>query len=406
MTEDPRGHRYRYVIGGLVFWAHLSVGLNFQSLSPLLPLITEEYNISSTAGGLLISLALLLFAVFSLPGSMLAPGLGVRRVYTLSWLMVGLCTLSFLAPNFASLLVIRIIFGLGMALIMPATGPLIMGWFRPSEALVLTSLNVAALSLGIALSASTAVPLANHLGWEGALGVFGAVGLVGAVAWAVWGKVGVEASSSPDRFSWRDVSETLRRRAVLLTGIGDAACFAQYVALTSWLPTFFSQTRDLSLSQAGLITSALPLAGVAAVLFAGFLSLRVTSRRMFFIVPGIMAGVGGLGTVLVDNTAIALVCIGLLGIGSWLYVPMLFVLPMELDGMTPGKVAVAWGWIMAVSGMGGFVAPLVVGILRDATGSFLPGFLVFAALAWMLVVAGFSVPEPRAASERTSKGRG
>lgn len=404
MTEDPRGQRYRYVIGGLASWAHLSVGLNFQSLSPLLPLITEDYSISSSAGGLLLALALLLFALFSLPGGMLTPGLGVRRVYTLSWLMVGLSTLSFLAPNFGSLLAIRIIFGLGMALIMPATGPLIMGWFRPNEALMLTSLNVAALSLGIALSTSTAAPLAGHLGWEGALGVFGAVALAGAIAWMVWGKVGVVASGSSDRFSWRDVSETLRKRAVLMPGIGDAACFAQYVALTSWLPTFYSQSRDISLAQAGLITSALPLAGVAAVLFAGFLAVRVTSRRMFFIVPGIMAAVGGLGTVLVDNTAIALVCISLLGIGSWLYVPMLFVLPMELEGMTPGKVAVAWGWIMAVSGMGGFVAPLAVGILRDMTGSFIPGFLVFAVLAWMLVVAGLSVPEPRSAPEPSSRG--
>ena len=270
-------------------WTEFSVPFS------LLPLITEDYNISSSAGGLLIALALLLFAVFSLPGGMLAPGLGVRRIYALSWLMVGMCTLSFLAPNFGSLLGIRIIFGLGMALIMPATGPLIMGWFRPREALVLTSLNVAALSLGIALSASTAAPLAGHLGWEGALGVFGAVALAGAGAWLVWGKAGIEASGSSNRFSWRDVSETLSKRAVLLTGIGDAACFAQYVALTSWLPTFFSQSRDISLSQAGLITSALPLAGVAAVLFAGFLAVRVTSRRIFFIVPGIMAGLAGWG---------------------------------------------------------------------------------------------------------------
>ncbi len=395
MARDPRDDHYRYVIGGLAFWAHLSVGLNFQPVSSLLPLIVEDYGISSSVGGLLLALALLLFAIFSLPGGMLAPSLGVRRIYTLSWLMVGVCTLSFLVPNFGSLLAIRIVYGLGMALIMPATGPLVMGWFRPGEALVLTSLNVAALSLGIALSTSTAAPLAQLMGWEGALGLYGAVALVGAAAWMVWGRVGIEAADSSGRFSWRDASETLRNRIVLLTGLGDAACFAQYVALTSWLPTFYSQSRDLSLSQAGLITSALPLGGVVAVLFAGALALRVTSRRIFFIVPGIMAGVGGLGSVLVDNTAIALVCVSLLGIGSWLYVPILFVLPMELEGMTPGKVAVAWGWIMAVSGMGGFVAPLVVGILRDATDSFVPGFLVFAVLAWMLVVAGMAVPNAR-----------
>ncbi|MCE2463444.1 MAG: hypothetical protein J4F46_05980, partial [Dehalococcoidia bacterium] len=73
-------------------------------------------------------------------------------------------------------------------------------------------------------------------------------------------------------------------------------------------------------------------------------------------------------------------------------VPSLLTLPIELPGMTPQKVALAWGWIMTASGVGTFIAPLVVGILRDSTGSFTPGFLVFGLLAWFLFVAGFLLP--------------
>jgi nitrate/nitrite transporter NarK len=68
---------------------------------------------------------------------------------------------------------------------------------------------------------------------------------------------------------------------------------------------------------------------------------------------------------------------------------------MELPGMTPQRVAIAWGWITTAAGTGTFIAPLGVGALRDATGSFLPGFLLFAGLGWFLFVAGFFLPETR-----------
>ena len=51
---------YRFVIVGLILLAHLSVGLNFFGVSPLLPLIIEEYGITRATAGLLIALPLLI----------------------------------------------------------------------------------------------------------------------------------------------------------------------------------------------------------------------------------------------------------------------------------------------------------------------------------------------------------
>ncbi len=53
-----------------------------------------------------------------------------------------------------------------------------------------------------------------------------------------------------------------------------------------------------------------------------------------------------------------------------------------------------WAAIMTVGGTLTFVAPLAAGALTDLTGSYLPGFTVFAVLAWSLAVAGFLLPEP------------
>ena len=89
----------------------------------------------------------------------------------------------------------------------------------------------------------------------------------------------------------------------------------------------------------------------------------------------------------------------ILGIGSWSFTPKLLSLPMELV-VTQQKVAVVWGTMVTVSGTGMFLSPIVIGALRDATGTFVPGFLIFAVGAWFLFVAG--IIYPKAASRNQS----
>ena len=383
---------YRYVIGGLTLWAHFATGLSFQSVSPVLPLITDDYGINHTTAGVLVGIVMIIHGAFGIPGGIIVGRVGVWRIYTVSWFMMGALTLMALSPGFGGLMALRIIYGLGVAAMLPATGPLIMQWFRPREVPIITSLNIACVSLGIMVSVSTAAPLADLIGWETVLGLFGAVGLAGAFAWLAWGKAREEAWEAAAPLSPKEIWSVLKNKTIFLLGLADTACFSMYVALTGWLPTFYNEVRGMSLAEAGFLTSLLPFMGIFAVLLGGFLPLRIRPRRLFFIVPGVMAGVGGLGSFLIDNTAVTYFSVILMGLGAWLYVPSLLTLPIELPGMTPQKVALAWGWIMTASGVGTFIAPLVVGIMKDSTGSFTPGFLIFGLLAWFLFVAGFLLP--------------
>ncbi len=384
---------YRFVIGGLTLWVHFAAGLSFQAVSPILPIIERDYDISHTTASLLVGMVMIISGLFGIPGGVIVVRLGLWRTYTLCWIMMGLLTLSALSPNFGVLLSLRIVFGLGMAAMLPATGPLIMQWFRPRELPIITSINLACLSLGIVVSVSTAAPLAGAIGWERVLGVFGSVGLVGTFFWLIFGKVREDVKGTAAPLRWDQIWEVVRDRNILLIGAADTACFSMYMALSSWLPTFYNEARGMSLTQAGFITSLLPFMGIFAVLLGGLLSLRIRQKRLFFIVPGVMAGVGSLGSYLIDSTAVTYVSVIVMGLGCWLYVPVLLTLPMELPGMTPRKVALAWGWLMTMPGIGTFLSPLVVGAMSDGLGTFIPGFLIFSILAWFLFVAGFLLPE-------------
>ena len=330
--------------------------------------------------------------------------IGLRRVITLGWLLVGLLVFSSWSANFPALLALRLGYGVGFAVILTATGPLLMQWFPPKEVLILNSMNTAVISLGIALSVSTAAPIAALIGWQNALGFFGAVALTGAIGWAFFGRTN-DAWDNEDipHVSLRGITTVLKSRTILLLIAADAGVLIQYTALTSWLPTFYSETRSFSLSQAGFITSLLPLVGVVAVLLGGILPFQIGARRLVFIAPGIMVILGGLGSFLLEDLVTIYMAVIVLGIGSWFYVPLLLSMPMELRGMTPEKVAIVWVAFVTVGGIGMFVSPLLVAFLRDVSESFLPGFLLCTVAGWSLLAAGLFIPKGSFGAANTNR---
>ena len=376
-----------------MLWAHFALGTGFGVVSPILPLITDDYGISHTEAGLLVALMMLMLGAFGIPGGIVVGRFGLWRIYTFSWFMMGLMTLAALSPNFLGLLALRIAYGLGSILLLTATGPLVMQWFRPREAPIIVSLTMASVAVGIAVSAFTAAPLADLLGWERVMGLYGAVGLAGAFVWLFWGKTQEGGGGVAAPVSWGGVWVVLRSRTILLLGAADAACFSQAVALQGWLPTFYHENRGMTLTDAGFIVGLISSVGILAVILGGVLPLKVGSRRLFLIVSGVIAGLGGLGSYLIEDTTGIYVSVIMLGLGSWLYIPILMTLPMELPGMTPQKVAIAWGWIMTATGMVAFISPMTVGAMRDSLDTFIPGFLIFSVLAWFLVFVGFLLPK-------------
>ena len=391
-AANPILSRYRWVMASMSLVGHLALGFNLFGISPVLPLAIEDYGISNFAAGLLVSLPMLLAAAFGIPGGMLVARIGVKRAQFIAWGSMAVLALSFLAPNYGVMLVLRLAYGLGLAMLITSTGPLLMAWFSQREVLVMNSLNTAAVSLGVAIAVAGAAPLAEITDWKISMSVFGVVGVVGSIAWVALGRDAPLTGVRPAPISLRQTGIVLRDRTVILLVLTDAGVLVQYTALTGWLPTFFNDQLGLSLSAAGFITGMLPFVGVFAVLAGGIVPLRVDSPRGIFIASGLAALVGGLGSYLLPNLPGIYAAAGILGFGSWFYVPILLTLPLRLPGITPQGLAVIYGSLMTFSGFAMFVAPILVGAIRDATGSFLPGFLICTAMSSTALLAGFLLP--------------
>ena len=371
--------------------AYLTAGLNLFGVSPLLPLAIEEYGISRSEAGLLISMPMLMGAILGIPGGMLAARIGIKRSFMISWICMGLLALSAITPNFYVLLVLRLLYGVGLAMSVAASGPLVMQWFRSREVLAINAANTAILSLGVAGSVAAAVPLAEILDWKTSLTVLSGTGVLGAIIWPLAPRDLNTNSGSGRVISVRDVIGVLRGRIVALLLIGDVGAIAQYTALTGWLPTFFNEVRGIALNEAGFLTSILPFVGVFAVFAGGALPIRF-SFRSILVISGILVVLGALGSFLSTETVGIYMFVVVLGVGSWLYVPSLMTIPMRMPGATPENVAVVWGSIMTFAGFGMFISPIIVGVLLDITGSFFPGFILCAVWSSSLLICSLFLP--------------
>ena len=386
-------YQYRFVIAILIMAANFGIGLNWYSVAPLLPLAIKSFKITAAMASLLVALPLLVKSIVGLPGSVIIAWLGVKRVFTISWFMLGALSLSWLAPDFFSLLLLRLSYGVGAAFMMPAMGMLIMQWFPSKERTLINSVNLVIMSLGISISYTFAAPLTNIISWRGVLGLYGIFGLLGAVAWGFLGRTRSETLENRVVFTKKEILDVLLNKTIFLLLVGDLLVFTLYAALSDWLPTYYYEVRGMSLSQAGQITGLLSFIGIPAVLVGGFLTIKVREKRLFFIIPGILVGLGGFGSFLINNIVGIYVSMIFLAIGAWIYQPILLSLPMELAWMTPNKIAIVWGASMTIAGFGMFLSPMIVGISKDILGTFVPGFIICTVPALALIITGILLPK-------------
>ena len=166
-----------------------------------------------------------------------------------------------------------------------------------------------------------------------------------------------------------------------------------WVALNSWLPSYYTEVFNMPLSTASSVVGLFNLLGIPACILGGILPIRAGGRKPFLIVPGIIVGFAGFGSFLFNSTLVIYSSVIILGLCVWIYWPTLMTIPMELPQMTPQLIAVVLAIVMAIANLATFIAPLLVGYLVDTTGSYVLGFSIWALLSWSLLLGGLLLPK-------------
>lgn len=166
--------------------------------------------------------------------------------------------------------------------------------------------------------------------------------------------------------------------------------FGGFLALTTWLPTYWTSLYDEPLRQAGVLTAVFSLSAAVVRAAGGVLSDRLSIRLAL---PGnfVVMLVGLTLLSLTTSFAWSLTATLVIAVGMGLQNAIVFKL---LPGYVPGSVGGASGWIGGLGALGGFVLPPLIGAVSGAVGGdvgYARGFLpmvvlvlvAFPLVAWL-----------------------
>jgi cyanate permease len=392
--DAPRApaHAYRFVVETVLFLTYAAFGISWIAVTPLLPELGAELHATNAQLALINSAVSVAKIVAPLITGWAALRFGLKRTLLVGALCITASALVPFARSLAPLLAARFVFGLGGAVVVTLLGPMVMQWFGPGELPVVNGLNNVAVNTGITVTLFATVPLAARVGWRNALLAYAGLNVACALAWALLGRDGAPRASARSARTVR-YADVWRMRETWLITAAFLFPLALYLALNSFLPAYYVEALGMTRAAAARYTGLFNLVGIPAAIVGGVLTKRVGLRRPFLIGAGVAIGFGALGMILLRDPALLRLSAIVLGASFFIAGSPLLTTAMELPGVTAQHVGLIMGTMLSGSYLVSSASPLVVGWLRDRTGSFVPGLVGWAVASWALALAGALLPE-------------
>jgi len=197
--------------------------------------IMPEYGLTNVQMGFLYSMYTLGYALFHLPGGVLADVIGPRRLLGVALLWWSVFTgLTALAPQLPGLsllgplsafLIVRFLIGLGEGACYPGSSRMIASWVAPDERASAGGVGISGLGIGYAITPPVVAFLMVHYGWRVAFYAFAFIGIVLAAGWYAY------ATDAPEEHPRISVEELRRIRGNNPAPLGTARASIPWRAL-------------------------------------------------------------------------------------------------------------------------------------------------------------------------------
>lgn len=340
-------------------------------VGPLLDAIRAELNLSATQAGMLTTLPLLVFAIFSPIASIIGRKRGLEQALMMSLVLILIGLIGRSLGSSITLFVGTIIIGAGIA-IANVLLPSLMKRDFPHKIATMTSMYVLMMGAGSALSASLAIPLANMAdslaisvipSWAFSLGSLIIFPLIAILVWLP--QMGGHTLPAKDTakldshsYLWRSAS------AWHITLFLSLNSFLMYIFI-SWLPSILVD-NGYSHQQAGMIHGVLQLFTAVPALVLIPLMAKINDKRMLSLGLTTLAFIGIVGLIIMPTLAILWAMMFGFGAGGG------FILALALMSLRTSNaqqaaslsgMAQCLGYLLAASG------PIIMGALHEQTAS-------------------------------------
>ncbi|UOF89298.1 MFS transporter [Fodinisporobacter ferrooxydans] len=379
----------------LLFFAWLIDYIDRLVITMALPSIGKQYHLNPVELGAIISAFFFAYAIFQIPGGLIADRFGSKR--TMAFALVAWSAFTALTgavTNYVSLLVVRFLFGIFEGIFPAATYKAIAERTIRKNRMTAQGAMMASNPLGVAIAPLIAAPLIVSVGWKGAFIWVAGFGVIMAVIlwFALPRKLSVENQEKEPEFTSaqleNEVSGVNARISQLLKSGVMWKLFLMFCGLdivqwgiNAWMPTYLLEIRHINMVHTGILASIPNFASMISVFLGGWIYDRYFyNRQRWIIIPCMliaavflifMLSATGLSEFVVYET-IAIFFL------NACFMPI-FGMPMRM--LSPEIVGLGSAMVNFGGQFGGVLSPMIMGALVSAS-SFQAAFwfLVFGAL--------------------------
>lgn len=356
----------------LCFWA-------WALISPLGSAYGEDFGLSSFEQSLIVAVPVVIGSLGRIPVGALTDRLGAKTMFpavaaltVIPVLFVGLAGVSF--P-----LVLIGGFFLGLGGTSFAVGvPLVNGWYPPAKRGAMIGIFGMG-TVGTAVASFTTVHLADAFGRPAPF-------LLVAALLVLYVLVSRPLLANPPNRKppapgsiWVRAWNTLKEPVTLKLSWLYALGFGGFVAFSVYLPTYLVNVYEMERGDAALRTAGFVVLAVIARPVGGWLSDKIGALRVLatcFLVTAICAYGAALGLHLMPQGTVMF-----LGLAVALGAAAGAVFALVAELVEPARVGSVTGIVGAAGGLGGFIPPLVMGLVYGQSGHYSLGLGMLAGVA-------------------------
>jgi MFS family permease len=393
----------RWTVLALLFLGGMINYLDRSAMGVAAPFLSKQLSLTPSELGWVFSVFFFGYAAFCFVGGYAADRIGARNVFAIAAVVWSVfCGLTAFVFSYASLLIVRLIFGAGEGPYGSATNKMISNWFPRRQQGSAVGWANAGTPLGGAIAGPIVGFIALAYGWRVSFVVIALIGLGWAIVWMLF------VTERPERGADVSAAERAATEAepvVLSAGprarlgrllirpgvLATAFAFFGYAYILyfflSWFPSYLTMQQHLSISSMSFVGAIPWLLGFIGLAGGGVVSDAIFRFTGNAVLARKLVLVGGL---LIAATCVALAgeVTGLLAAVTLMAVSVFFMyltghtyFTLILDTVEQDRVGGVSGFVHLIANLAGIVAPAVTGYMVEASGSFAGAFVLAGAIA-------------------------
>jgi sugar phosphate permease len=374
-------------------------------VSVALPFIGADFQLDAAAQGIILSVFFGGYALFQIPGGILADKIGPRRVmaFAIAWWSV-FTSLTGMVASYPVLLVCRFVFGVGEGCFPGSSWKTIATYFPSKERATATAIQASVNTLGPAVASLVAAGVIAAFGWRAVFIGLGIPGLLISLIILMYIKDNPlhHPSMTEEELRELDISSAdgsiktktnIQFKQFLQTRILWQMVLIWFLfditfwGFVSWLPSYLMKIRGFSIIKTGILGSLPFFVGTIGMLIGGYLSDRFKGYRKWLFIPNTLIAAGFLYltySVTSADWAVVFQCVSSL----FMFLAFAAFWGLVIDAIPPEIMGASSGTVNFGGQVAGFISPFAMGYLIDINqGSFDMAFmfLIIAAIGSALV---------------------